>query len=75
MKDLSFNNHWQKHIEKARNLLEALKGVGNSEWGLSPRGWRQVYTSMIRMVATSGAELGWRGQKRWAEELERLWAL
>ena len=27
---------------------------------------------MITMVATWGAELGWRGQKRWAEELERL---
>ena len=62
----------QKRIEKARNLLGALRGVGNSEWGLSPRGWRQVYTGMIRTVATWGAELGWRGQKRWAEELERL---
>ena len=27
---------------------------------------------MIRTVATWEAELGWRGQKRWAEELERL---
>ena len=27
---------------------------------------------MIRTMATWGAELGWRGQKRWAEELERL---
>ena len=70
--DLTFDNPWQKRIKKARNLLGALKGVGNSEWGLSPKGWRQVYTGMIRMVATWGAELGWRGQKRWAEELERL---
>ena len=26
--DLSFDNHWQKRVEKARNLLGALKGVG-----------------------------------------------
>ena len=70
--DLSFDVHWQKRVEKARSLLGALKGVGNSEWGLSPRGWRQVYTGMIRTVATWRAELGWRGQKRWEEELERL---
>ena len=70
--DLSFDDHWQKRIEKARSLLGALKEAGNSEWGLSPRGWRQVYTGMFRTVATWGAELGWRGQKRWEEELERL---
>ena len=63
--DLSFNKQWQKRVEKARNLLGALKGIGNSEWGLSPRGWRQVYTGMIRTVTTQGTELGWRGQKRW----------
>ena len=39
---LTFHNHWQKRVEKARNLLVALRGVGNSEWSLSPRGWRQV---------------------------------
>ena len=61
--DLAFDTHWQRRIEKARNLLGALKGVGNSEWGLSPKGWRQVYTGMIRTVATWGAELGWRGQR------------
>ena len=50
--DLSFDTHWQKRVEKARSLLGALKPIGNSEWGLSPRGWRQVYTGMIRTVAT-----------------------
>ena len=70
--DLTFDTHWQRGIEKAQKLLGALKGVGNSEWGLSPKGWRQVYTGMIRTVATWGAELGWRGQRGWAEELERL---
>ena len=49
-----------------------MKGIGNSEWGLSPKGWRQVYTGIIKTVATSGAELGWRGQKRWEEKLESL---
>ena len=27
---------------------------------------------MIRTVATWGVELGWRGQKSWEEELQRL---
>ena len=45
---------------------------GETKWGLSLRGWRQVYTGMIRTVVTWGAELGWRGQKRWAVELESL---
>ena len=27
---------------------------------------------MIQTIATWGAKLGWRGQKRWAEELERF---
>ena len=31
-----------------------------------------MYTGIIRTVATWGAELEWRGQKGWAEELERL---
>ena len=70
--DLSFDTHWQKRVERARSLLGTLKGIGNSEWGLCPKGWRQVYTGMIRTVATWGVELGWRGQKRWEEELERL---
>ena len=57
-KDLSFDTHWQKWVEKSRNLLGALAGVGNSKWGLSLMGWRQVYTGMIRTVATWRVELG-----------------
>ena len=38
--DLSFDTYWQKRVEKARSLLEALMGISNSEWGLSPSGWR-----------------------------------
>ena len=62
--DFSFDSHWQKRVEKARGLLGVLIGVGNLEWGLSPRAWRQVYIGMIRKVVTWGMELGWRGQKR-----------
>ena len=31
-----------------------------------------MFTGLIRTVATWGVELGWRGQKRWVEELVRL---
>ena len=33
---LDFKEHWRHRIGKARSLLGALGGVGNSKWGMSP---------------------------------------
>ena len=69
---LEFDYHWKSRIAKARKLLGALNGIGSSQWGIRPGSWRQLYTGMVRTVAVWGAELGWRGQKEWKREFERL---
>ena len=69
---LEFDHHWKSRIDKASKLLGALSGIGSSQWGISPGSWRQLYTGMARTVALWGAELGWRGQKEWKREFERL---
>ena len=33
---LEFDIHWKARIEKARKMLGALNGIGNSQWGISP---------------------------------------
>ena len=70
--DLDFGPHWEYRIRKARSLLGALEGVGSSRWGMSRLSWRQAYTGMIRSVASWGIEVGWRGQKEWRVEMEKL---
>ena len=49
---LEFDIHWKARIEKARKMLGALNGIGNSQWGISPVSWRSAYTGMIRTIAT-----------------------
>ena len=39
---------------------------------MSKNSWRSAYTGMIRPVALWGAELEWRGQRDWEEELKKL---
>ena len=56
---LDFKEHWRHRIGKARSLLGALGGVGNSKWGMSPVSWRAAYTGMVRAVASWGVEIGW----------------
>ena len=69
---LDFKEHWRHRIGKARSLLGALSGVGNSKWGMSPVSWRAAYTGMVRAVASWGVEIGWRGQKEWRHEMTLL---
>ena len=70
--NLKFDHHWKSRIEKARKLLGALIGIGNSQWGISPSSWIPLYTGMVRVIALWGAELGWRGEKEWRKKFERL---
>ena len=69
---LDFKEHWRHRIGKARSLLGALGGVGNSRWGMSLVSWRAAYTGMVRAVASWGVEIGWRGQKEWRHEMTLL---
>ena len=70
--NLEFDHHWKSRVEKAHKLLVALSGIGNSQWGILTGSWRQLYTRMFRVMALWGAELGWRGQKEWGRQFERL---
>ena len=70
--ELGFGPHWEYRIGKARKLLGAIDGVGNSAWGMSPLSWRQAYMGMIRAVTAWGVEIGWRGQKEGREMMEKL---
>jgi len=69
---LSFDRHWKSRVEKARKMLGALSGMGGSQWGISPSSWRQLYTGMIRSIAMWGSEIGWRGQRDWRAEMQKL---
>ena len=69
---LDFKEHWRHRIGKARSLLGALGGVGNSKWGMSPVSWRAAYTGMVRAVASWSVEIRWRGQKEWRQEMTLL---
>ena len=69
---LDFVEHWRYRIGKARSLLGALWGVGNSRWGMSPVSWRAAYTGMVRTVASWGIEIDWRGQWQWRKEMTLL---
>ena len=69
---LDFDIHWKSRLSKARKALGALSGVGESQWGMCPGGWKEAYEGMIRCIATWGGELGWRGQKSWEKEFGRL---
>lgn len=60
---LTFKEHWKARIQKARNMLGRCRGIGNTQWGISPTSWRNLYTGMIRAIALWGAELGWRDQR------------
>ena len=69
---LDFDHNWKSSLAKARQLPGSLNSMGSSQWGISPSSWRQQYTGMIWVVALWGAELGWKGQKAWLKEVERL---
>ena len=66
---LDLKKHWRHQIGKARSLLGALSGVGNSKWGMSPVSWRAAYTGMVRAVVSWGVQIRWRGQKEWRHEM------
>ena len=39
---------------------------------MSPLSWRQAYTGIVRSVASWGIKVGWRGQREWRENMEKL---
>jgi len=72
LEKFSKREHWKARIQKARSMLGRCKGIGNTQWGISPTSWKNLYTGMIRAIALWGAELGCRGQRDWEQEFEQL---
>ena len=67
-----FKEHWKSRIAKARKMLGQLNGLENSICGMSTNSWRSAYMGMIRAVVLWEGELGWRVQRDWKEEFEKL---
>ena len=67
---LEFKDHLDARVKRAKQMPGNLKGLRNSAWGLTPLGWRQAYTGMIKTIALWGAEVGWRGQEKWRKALK-----
>lgn len=44
---LDWKEDWNHRIGKARSLLGALAGVGNSRWGMNSMSWGAAYTGII----------------------------
>jgi len=53
-------------------MLAQFNGLGTRNGESVRRAGDKIYTGMIRAVALWGAELGWRGQRDWEKEFERL---
>ena len=69
---LDFKEHWRHRSGKARSLLRALGGVGNSKWAMSPVSWRAAHTGMVCPIASWGVEIGWWGQREWRQQMTLL---
>ena len=70
--NLEFDSHWKGWITQACKMLGALNGIGNSQWGVSSNSWQSAYTGMICTITTWGAEIWWRGQHQWKEQMQKL---
>ena len=55
--DLSWKRHCKRRMDLAEAAWACISRLGTSRGGLSPTGWRQLYTSSIRAIATYGWEL------------------
>ena len=68
---LSFKAHYKIRLQKAKAAEYRLKSISNT-YGLSPGLVRRVQLAAVQSVALYGAELWWRGQKTWANDLQKL---
>src|SRR5271156_5828740 len=68
---LSFKTHYQTRLQKAKAAENRLRSISGTH-GLSPGLVRRVQIAAVQSVALYGAEIWWQGQKKWAEDLQRL---
>ena len=68
---LSFKTHYQTRLQKAKAAENRLRSI-SSTYGLPPGLVRKVQIAAVQSVALYGAEIWWRGQKTWAQEIQQL---
>ncbi|KAI0999672.1 hypothetical protein K3495_g8523 [Podosphaera aphanis] len=68
---LSFREHKDTYLQKARRAEARLKAVTNRK-GLEPGLVWKIQVAAVQSVALYGAELWWRNQKSWADEHQKL---
>jgi ribonuclease HI len=72
---LTFREHVRFYATKASSTVQALRLLGNSARGLSPRDKRRLYISNVLPVLAYGAQLwwhpSWKGRKWVADALQK----
>ncbi|KAJ6033763.1 reverse transcriptase [Penicillium canescens] len=63
-KKLSFKYHVGETTSKALIVANALRGLGNTVWGIKPYLMRQAVTACVLRKAYFGAEIWWPGRSR-----------
>jgi hypothetical protein len=68
---LNFKAHYKLRLQKARLAETRLKSLSSTQ-GLAPGLIRRIQIAAVQSVALYGAELWWRGQKTWAQDIQKL---
>jgi hypothetical protein len=68
---LSFKAHYQTRLQKAKSAENRLRSI-SSTYGLPPGLVRRVQITAVQSVALYGAEIWWRSQKTWAQDIQQL---
>ena len=68
---LSFKAHYQIRLQKAKTAENRLKSIAGNH-GLSPGLVRRIQIAVVQSIALYGSEIWWKGQKTWAEDIQRL---
>ena len=69
---LSFKQHVAIRTSQARSAFQRMTRLANSERGLSPFAFRQLYLACVTSVADYGSPIWWRGQAQFKKPLQAL---
>jgi ribonuclease HI len=68
---LTLKSHYQIRLQKAKNAEARLRSI-SSTYGLAPGLVRRIQIAAVQSVALYGAELWWKGQKTWAQDIQKM---
>ena len=58
-KRLTWNNHLERQINRAKMSLWTCRGLAGKKWGLNPKMMYWLYVTMVRPIITYGAIVWW----------------